>query len=314
MSLAILFSPQGSQAPGMGRELAERSDAARSTFEEADATLGWSVSSTCWDGPAERLNDTRQTQPCLLTTSVAAYRALAERVTIEPSFLAGHSVGEYAALVVAGALDLAAALRLVQRRAELMADADGEGGMAAVIGLERDAVQTVVESVARPTELVVANDNAPGQVVISGRRDALAAAEEAMRAAGARRILPLPVSGAFHSPLMAPVAEELAKAFDEEEWRDARIPVVSNVTAKPLIDAGMIRALLAEQVRSPVEWVAVVRRMAGDGVDAMVECGAGTALVGMVRRIVPDVATASVSDAATLDAATALLAGAAVSA
>lgn len=314
MSLAILFSPQGSQAPGMGRELAERSDAARSTFEEADATLGWSISSTCWDGPAERLNDTRQTQPCLLTTSVAAYRALAERVTIEPSFLAGHSVGEYAALVVAGALDLAAALRLVQRRAELMADADGEGGMAAVIGLERDAVQTVVESVARPTELVVANDNAPGQVVISGRRDALAAAEEAMRAAGARRILPLPVSGAFHSPLMAPVAEELAKAFDEEEWRDARIPVVSNVTAKPLIDAGMIRALLAEQVRSPVEWVAVVRRMAGDGVDAMVECGAGTALVGMVRRIVPDVATASVSDAATLDAATALLAGAAVSA
>jgi [acyl-carrier-protein] S-malonyltransferase len=298
----------------MGRELVGLSAGARSAFEEADATLGWSVSTTCWDGPSERLDDTRQTQPCLLTTSVAAYRALAERAPIEPSFLAGHSVGEYAALVAAGVLDLAAALRLVQRRAELMAEADGEGGMAAVIGLDRDAVQSVVESVARPTELVVANDNAPGQVVISGRRDALAAAEEAMRAAGARRILPLPVSGAFHSPLMAPVAEALAAAFDAEEWGDATIPVVSNVTAEPLTDAPRIRALLAEQVRSPVEWVAGVRRMAADGVDTMIECGAGTALVGMVRRIEPDVATGSVVDGTSLEATAALLASEAVSA
>jgi [acyl-carrier-protein] S-malonyltransferase len=314
VTLAILFSPQGSQAPGMGRELAGLSAGAREAFEVADATLGWPVSATCWDGPAERLNDTRQTQPCLLTTSVAAYRALAERVPVEPAFLAGHSVGEYAALVAAGVLELPAALRLVQRRAELMAEADGEGGMAAVIGLDRDAVQIAVDAVARPAELVVANDNAPGQVVISGRRDALAAAEEAMRSSGARRILPLAVSGAFHSPLMGSVAEELAAAFDDEEWHDARVPLVSNVTAEPLTDATRIRALLAEQVRSPVEWVAVVRRMAADGVDMMIECGAGTALVGMVRRIAPDVATASVVDTQTLDAASALLAAQAVSA
>jgi [acyl-carrier-protein] S-malonyltransferase len=314
MTLAVLFSPQGSQAPGMGRELAERSDGARAAFEEADAVLGWPVSDTCWNGPAERLNDTRQTQACLLTTSVAAYRALGERAPIDPSFLAGHSVGEYAALVAAGVLDLAAALRLVERRAELMAQADGEGGMAAVIGLDREAVQATVDAVARPTELVVANDNAPGQVVISGRRDALAAAEEAMRAAGARRILPLPVSGAFHSPLMGPVAARLAVAFDAEEWRDARIPVVSNVTAEPVTDAPRIRALLAEQVRSSVEWVAVVRRMVDGGVDTMIECGAGAALVGMVRRIAPEVATGAVTDAATLEASAAMLAGAAVSA
>jgi [acyl-carrier-protein] S-malonyltransferase len=298
----------------MGRQLADVSDGARAAFEEADAALGWSVSSTCWDGPEERLNDTRQTQPCLLTTSVAAYRALADRGRVQPSFLAGHSVGEYAALVASGVLGLAAALRLVQRRAELMAVADGEGGMAAVIGLEREAVEAAVESVARPTELVVANDNAPGQVVISGRRDALAAAEEAMRASGARRFLRLPVSGAFHSPLMGSVADELADAFEAEEWHDAAVPVVSNVTAEAVTDASRIRALLAEQVRSPVEWVAVVRRMAGDGVDTMIECGAGTALVGMVRRIAPEMTTGSVVDAATLEASTALLAGEAVSA
>jgi [acyl-carrier-protein] S-malonyltransferase len=311
MTLAVLFSPQGSQAPGMGRELAERSSAARATFAGADATLGWAVSTLCWDGPAERLNDTRQTQPCLVATSVAAWRAFLEATGAEPAAVAGHSVGEYAALVAAGVLDFPAALRLVSRRAALMADAagEGEGGMAAVIGLDREAVQAAVDAVARPTELVVANDNAPGQVVISGRRDALAAAEEAVRAAGARRVLPLPVSGAFHSPLMASVTDDLAEAFRSEEWRDAAVPVLSNVTAEPVIDAARVRSLLAEQVRSSVEWVAIVRRMVADGVDTMVECGAGAALIGMVRRIAPDVRTGSVADGATLAAARALLAG-----
>ncbi len=307
MTLALLFSPQGSQAIGMGRELAERSPAARATFDEADAALGWSVSGTCWDGPDERLNDTRQTQPCLLATSVAALRALEEATGCRPAVVAGHSVGEYAALVAAGVLELPAAMRLVQRRGALMAAADAEGGMAAVLGLDRATVESVVETIASPAELVVANDNAPGQIVISGRRDALAAAEEPMRAAGARRLVRLPVSGAFHSPLMADVADELAVAFEDEAWRDARVPLMSNVTAEPITDAGRIRNLLAEQVRSPVEWVRCVERMAEDGVDLFVECGAGAALVGMVRRIVPDGSTATVADAATLDATAALL-------
>jgi [acyl-carrier-protein] S-malonyltransferase len=306
MTLALLFSPQGSQSVGMGRELAERSPAAAAAFEEADAALGWSVSGTCWHGPADRLDDTRQTQPCLLTTSVAAFRALCEAADPVPAVVAGHSVGEYAALVAAGVLELPAALRLVARRAELMAGA-GEGGMAAVLGLDRDAVQAVVDGLARPTELVVANDNAPGQVVVSGGLAALERATDGMRAAGARRILRLPVSGAFHSPQMAGVAERLAEAFDAEEWRDASVPVMSNVSAEPLTDATRIRALLAEQVRSPVEWVACVRRMVDDGVDTMVECGAGAALVGMVRRIAPAVETATVTDAASLDAAVELL-------
>jgi [acyl-carrier-protein] S-malonyltransferase len=307
LSLALLFSPQGSQTVGMGRQLAERSAAARAAFEEADAVLGWSVSATCWDGPQDRLDDTRQTQPCLLATSVAAFRALRERVELEPLVVAGHSVGEYAALVAAGVLDFAASLRLVSTRARLMSAVDAAGGMAAVLGLERAAVQEVVAGVGRPTELVVANDNAPGQVVISGRSDALEAAEPAMRAAGARRVVRLPVSGAFHSPLMTDVADGLAAAFEGEVWHDARVPMISNVTAEPLTDAGRIRALLAEQVRSPVEWVRCVERMVADGVDLAVECGPGAALVGMLRRIAPAVRTAAISDVASLDAAVELL-------
>ena len=307
MSLALLFSPQGSQSVGMGRELATGSAKARAVYEEADAVLGWSVSAACWDGPEERLSDTRQTQPCLLTTSVAALRALEERVAPDPAFVAGHSVGEYAALVAAGVLEFGAALRLVARRAELMARADADGGMAAVIGLSREDVERVVETVGRPTELVVANDNAPGQAVISGRREALEAAEEPMRAAGARRVIRLPVSGAFHSPLMAGVAVELATAFESESWADARVPVVSNVTAEPLTDAHRLRALLAEQVRSPVEWVRCVQRMTDEGVDTFVELGSGAALVGMVRRIAPDARAAAVGDLAGLAAAEELL-------
>jgi len=185
--------------------------------------------------------------------------------------------------------------------------------MAAVLGLDRDAVEDVVASIARPTELVVANDNAPGQVVISGRRDALKAAIAPMRFAGAKRVLPLPVSGAFHSPLMAEVADALATSFESEEWRDAEVPMISNVTAEPLTDATRIRALLAEQVRSPVEWVRCVERMADEGIDLAVECGSGSVLVGMLRRIAPGIRTANVGDEASLEAAVRLLrSGAAV--
>jgi [acyl-carrier-protein] S-malonyltransferase len=309
MTLALLFSPQGSQAVGMGRELAEHSAAARTVFEEADSTLAWSVSDACWRGPADRLNDTRQTQPCLLTVSVAALRALDERVELAPSVVAGHSVGEYAALVAAGVLDLGAALRLVTRRADLMARADADGGMAAVLGLDRATVQSIVDSVGRPTDLVLANDNAPGQIVISGRLAALADVEEPLRAAGARRVVRLTVSGAFHSPMMATVAEDLADAFAAETWRDAGVPVVSNVTAEPLVDADRIRTLLAEQVRAPVEWVRSVKRMADDGVETAVECGPGSALSGMVKRIAPGIRTANVGDLAGLDTAVGLIRG-----
>lgn len=312
MSVALLFSPQGSQALGMGRDLADGVAAARDVFAAADATLGWSVSDLAWNGPEERLNDTRYTQPALLTTSIAAVAALRDRVDPRPAYVAGHSVGEYAALVAAGVLAFEDALRLVAQRGELMAAQRGGGGMAAVIGIDREAVQRALEVVASPADLVVANDNAPGQVVLSGDLDALAAAEEALRAAGAKRLIPLKVSGAFHSPHMAEVSDRLADAFDGVAWHDAAVPVVSNVTAEPQHDAQRIRNLLAEQVRSPVEWVASVRRMRDDGVDTFVECGPGSALTGMVKRITPEARTLNVADLATLEASVQALAAASV--
>ena len=296
----------------MGRDLAGRWPESARAFEEADLALGWKVSDVAWDGPEERLNQTQQTQPCLVATSLAclaALRAASSRASVElkPAFVAGHSVGEYAALVAAGVLAAPDAIRLVARRGELMGAAQVDGGMAAVIGLDRDAVADVIGAVASPADLVVANDNAPGQVVISGTREALLNAEEALKAAGARRVIPLPVSGPFHSPWMAEVSDALAAAFEEADWSNAAPPVVSNVTAEPVTDAERIRNLLAEQVRSPVEWVAGVRRMADDGVDTFIECGPGAALTGMVKRIAPEARTLNVSDVATLDATVAAL-------
>jgi [acyl-carrier-protein] S-malonyltransferase len=317
VTVALLFSPQGSQVVGMGRELATVSPAAAAVYREADEALGWSLSQLAWDGPEEELNDTRQTQPCLVATSIACMRALEEELVLKgdrltPAFVAGHSVGEYAALVAAGALSLTDAVRLVARRGELMADANVAGGMVAVIGLDREAVAIVVEALSLGDDLVVANDNAPGQVVISGTSAALATAAEPLRAAGARRSIALNVSGPFHSPHMKAVGEELRLALSAADWHEADPPVVSNVTAEPVRDAAEIRILLARQVHSPVEWVGSVRRMADAGVDTFVECGPGGALTGMVRRIVPAARTLSVFDAASLAETADLLSDASV--
>jgi [acyl-carrier-protein] S-malonyltransferase len=313
VSLALVFSPQGSQAIGMGHDLAQSSTASRTVYQEADAALGWSVSTLCWEGPEERLNDTRQTQPCLLTTSIACLRALEESLaarglSLAAARVAGHSVGEYAALVAAGSLTLGDALALVARRGELMADAGAEGGMRAVIGLDRPEVARVVAEAGRD-DLVVANDNAPGQVVLSGSTAALDAVESQLTAAGARRVIPLRVSGPFHSPLMAEVGRTLGEAFGSVPWRDASPPVVSNVTAQPTSDAAALRELLERQVSAPVEWVRSVRGMVADGIDTFVELGPGAALVGMIRRIAPGVTALSVSSEATLATTAEALAG-----
>lgn len=316
MSVALLFSPQGSQSVGMGRDLAAVSPAAAAIFREADEALGWSVSTLAWAGPEEDLNDTRQTQPCLVATSIACLRALEEKLdgmgeTLSPAFVAGHSVGEYAALSAAGALSAADALRLVARRGELMAAANVDGGMVAVIGLDRGVVAALVAGLGMGADLVVANDNAPGQVVISGTPDALAVAVELLRGAGARCSIPLRVSGPFHSPHMIAIGAELAGALETAEWHDADPPVVSNVSAEPVRAAGEIRLLLARQVHSPVEWVRSVERMAKDGVDTFIECGPGGALTAMVRRIVPDARTLNVFDPSTLSATADAMAGSA---
>jgi [acyl-carrier-protein] S-malonyltransferase len=293
----------------MGRDLAERIPAAWAIFEMADKVLGWPVRELAWEGPAERLNQTQWTQPALLTTSVAALAALNAYVDPTPAAVAGHSVGEYAALVAAGVLSFPDALRLVALRGELMSRSAVEGGMAAVIGLDRATVVEVIATVGSAVDLVVANDNAPGQVVISGTRAALIDAEPALRRAGARKVIALSVSGPFHSPWMAEVSDDLMHATEKAEWHDADPPVISNVTAEPVTDAGIIRGLLAEQVRSPVEWVASIRRMVDEGVNTFIECGPGAALTGMVRRITPESRTLNVSDMPTLEAAAAAVRG-----
>ena len=314
MSVALLFSPQGSQAVGMGRELAHASPAAAAVYRAADAALDWEVSSVCWNGPEERLNDTRQTQPCLVATSLACLAALREACSaagfrLSPALLAGHSVGEYAAIAAAGAVSTEDALRLVALRGSLMAEAGDDGGMTAVIGLDRAEIEEALHEAAPRGGIVVANDNAPGQVVVSGTTAALEAAERPLREAGAKRLIALKVSGPFHSPAMATVGEALAAAFEGVAWSDAAPPIVSNVVAEPVSDASKIRDLLARQVSSPVEWVSSVRRMLADGVTTFVECGPGTALTGMVRRIAPKATTLNVADHTTLEhAVSALLA------
>jgi [acyl-carrier-protein] S-malonyltransferase len=305
MSLAFVFSPQGSQSVGMGQALARISPAAHEVFAAADAVLGWSISELAWHGPQEALDETRQTQPCLVTTSVACLRALEGALAalgerFEPAFVAGHSVGEYAALVAGGVLSFEGALALVALRGDLMADAGVTGGMAAVIGLDRQEVASVVGEMEAGDALVVANDNAPGQVVISGEEALLTDAAERLRGAGARRVIPLNVSGPFHTPMMSGVGARLAEAFHGVTWHDADPPMVSNVTAEPVRDADEIRGLLSRQVSAPVEWVASVRTMLGEGVDTFIECGPGSALVGMVRRIAPEARTLNVSDPASL--------------
>ena len=305
MSLALLFSPQGSQAVGMGKELADASPAARAAYAAADEALGWAVSAICWNGPGDRLNDTRQTQPCLVATSLACVAALREAcsdagTSLFPAFAAGHSVGEYAALAAAGVLSELDALRLVSLRGSLMAEAGVGGGMVAVIGLDRRRIEETIGAIAPIGSLIVANDNAPGQVVISGTSATLAAAERLLRDAGAKRLIRLRVSGPFHSPAMAPVGEALERAFDTVAWSDADPPIVSNVTGEPVHEATSIRALLARQVSSPVEWVASVERMVAQGVDTFVECGPGAALSGMVRRIAPQARILNVTDSMTL--------------
>ena len=313
MTVGFVFSPQGSQHVGMGQALAEVSPAAAAVFRAADSICGWSISDLCWNGPDEKLTDTRYAQPALLTTGIAALEALRERttadgITVNPTLLAGHSVGEYTALVAAGAVSLADGLALVSLRGRLMADAAVDGGMTAVLGLDRETVARVLSDPGL-SEVVIANHNAPRQTVISGPRIALAAAEEAALEEGARRAIRLRVSGPFHSPSMTPVGDALSAGFGAVTWHDAEPPLVSNVTAAAVRDAAELRVLLARQVSSPVEWVRVVESMVAAGVDTFIECGSGSTLVGMIERIAPAARALAVTDPASLAAAASAVAG-----
>ncbi len=302
MRLVFVFPGQGAQAVGMGRELHESSTAARAAFEAVDTACGSSISTLCFEGPEAALKETKNTQPCLFATSVAALAACRE-AGLEPAAVAGHSVGEYAALVAAGAFDVATGAKLVQQRALAMAEAaqSNPGSMAAVLGLDAGVVKEVCESV--DGIVVPANDNCPGQVVISGEAEALAIVGPLLKERGAKRVLPLEVSGAFHSPLMESAAEALKPVITNATISAPRLPIIANVTADYESTADEIKVNLAAQVAGPVRWTETIQKLTAEGYTHFVECGSGKVLAGLIKRIAPDAVVFSVGDSASLAAA-----------
>jgi [acyl-carrier-protein] S-malonyltransferase len=290
-STAFVFPGQGSQAAGMGKELAENYPVARETFQEADSTLGASLSDLMWNGPADQLNETGNTQPALYIHSVAAWRAFTSLYPdARPSLVAGHSLGELSALTASGALSFADGVRLVQTRGELMKRAGdlNPGGMAAILGVDIPTLDQVCAQASTDGEVVqVANDNCPGQVVISGHKPALERAMAGAKAAGAKRALPLAVSIAAHSPLMDSIQAEWNAAVDACAIGIPSIPVIGNVTARPLLSADELRADIKAQMQSRVRWTESVQLMIGNGIQTFVEVGSGEVLLGLIKRIDP---------------------------
>lgn len=273
----------------MGQALYAQEPVARALYDEADEQLGFRLSRLCFEGPAEELTQTDIQQPALFTTSLAAWAVMQTRGEANPAYVAGHSLGELSALAAAGSLSFADGLALVRRRGELMKRADQQqpGGMAAVLGLDAPHVEAACAAAAAETGQIVqvANDNCPGQVVISGHEGALNAAMARLEAAGARKVVRLPISIASHSPLMATVAADFAAAVDATPIAAPRVPVIANVSAAPLTDIEAIRAELKAQLTSPVAWTASISYLSAQGVDTYVEVGPGDVLLGLVKRI-----------------------------
>ncbi|MEQ5834470.1 ACP S-malonyltransferase [Marinobacter sp. NFXS9] len=287
MKSAFLFPGQGSQSIGMLGEAAEAWPIIAQTFSEASQVLGFDLWSICKDGPEDELNSTAITQPALLTASVALWRQWFVADGPRPDYLAGHSLGEYSALVAAESLNFFDAVKLVRLRGELMQDAvpAGQGRMAAILGLEDDVVIAACEEAAEGDVVAAVNFNAPGQVVVAGSTAAVDRAIEICKGKGAKRALPLPVSVPSHCALMKPAADELAKALDDVNFNDAVIPVVQNVNAAPEQDRNSLKENLLRQLYSPVQWTDSVRYLSEEGVEAAVECGPGKVLAGLAKRI-----------------------------
>ena len=295
---AFLFPGQGSQSVGMGKDLADNFSVARETFEEADRALGFSISKLCFEGPEEELRKTVNTQPAILTVSVAALRVL-QQAGISFDITAGHSLGEYSALVAAGVLEFADAVRLVNKRGQFMQEAVplGEGAMAAVMGMEREKVVEICAEVEKEAGAVQAvNFNCPGQIVIAGKTAAVEKAAAALKAAGAKRAIMLPVSAPFHSTLLQPAAEKLASELDQVSFHEPKSPVVANVTGKISTNSAEIKQLLVTQAANPVLWEDCVATVAAYGATVSVEIGPGKVLTGFTKKIAPEIATLNVED------------------
>jgi [acyl-carrier-protein] S-malonyltransferase len=295
--LALVFPGQGSQQVGMGKSIAEGFPEAREVFDLADRTLGFSLSRLCFEGPADELKLTENTQPAILTTSVALYRVLAAK-GIEPDYVAGHSLGEYSALVAASGLRLEDAVGLVRSRGRYMQEAVplGEGAMAAVLGLSADEVEAVCREASQGEVVEPANLNAPGQTVIAGHTAAVERAGVKAKERGAKRVIPLPVSAPCHCRLMRPAQERLQRDLSGVPFFDPRVPLISNVDAKPVRTGAEVVDALVRQVSSPVRWEESVRYLVGRGVDQFVEVGPGKVLSGLVRKVADQARVVSVED------------------
>jgi len=299
--IAFLFPGQGSQSVGMGKELVENFSLARQVFEEADDALRFSISKLCFQGPEEALKLTENTQPAILAVSLACLRVLQSEKGFAPHLAAGHSLGEYSALVASGGLAFADAVRTVRLRGRFMQEAVpvGTGAMAAVLGMERDEVEKLCQEAAGDEVLAPANYNSPGQIVISGHTQAVERAVEKVKEKGKKAML-LPVSAPFHCPLMREAGERLRKELEAIPVGEMKIPVVTNVEAEINQDRERVKALLVAQVSSPVRWEDSMKRMVGEGIERVVEIGPGKVLSGLMRRIDARVETANIEDIASL--------------
>jgi [acyl-carrier-protein] S-malonyltransferase len=309
--ISFIFPGQGSQAVGMGRELAEQFPAARAVFAEADEVLGFALSRLCFEGPAEELQLTEHTQPALLTTSIAALRAMEAEGLPAPDFVAGHSLGEYSALVAAGALPLATAVRTVRARGRYMQEAVpvGVGAMAAILGADAETVATACAEAAQGEVCSPANINSPKQIVIAGNAAAVERALEILKARGVRKAVKLNVSAPFHCALMRPAQERLTNDLAQIEFNDLHVPLVTNVNAQPIREGSAARDALGRQVSAPVRWRESIERLVSEhNVATFVEVGPGKVLAGLVRQIAPDVRCLNVEDGASLAATRAALA------
>ncbi len=300
---AFVFPGQGSQYAGMGKDVAEKYPAARRVFDDIDAALGYSISQLCFEGPEEQLRLTENTQPAILAVSAALHAVLEEHGLARRDLVAGHSLGEYSAIVSVGGLTPPEAAKIVHLRGKFMQEAVpvGAGGMAALIGPSVEDARAICEEAAQGEVVSVANINAPGQIVIAGTKAGIERAIEIAKKRGVRRALPLPVSAPFHCELMKPAEERLAPVLDAANFKDLWVALISNVDASPIGTATAVRNALLRQVASPVHWVESVQRMVAMGVKRIVEVGPGNVLTGLVKRIDSNVELVNVSDAASLE-------------
>ncbi len=300
--IAFLFPGQGSQAVGMGKDLYENFETSKNVFDTADKVLGKSVTTLCFEGPEDSLKQTVNTQPCIVTMSIAALEALKSQLDIKPDFVAGHSLGEYCAMYEAGVMSMETTFKAIQKRADLMSASATGGAMSAILNAPEGALEEALKEASSVGYVDVANYNSPAQVVITGDNDAVAKAGEILLEKGARRVVPLPVSGAFHSKFMENASKEFVGFVSDLELNNASIPVVTNVDAKATVESADFREKMPKQICSSVHWTQTIQQMANDGVEIFVEIGPGKVLAGLNRKIAPEAKMFNVFDKASLEA------------